>query len=112
MIREFIYSTRFEKSWNKLGLTEDDIRIFEQLILSNPEQGVLIEGTGGLRKVRYALPNKGKSGGVRILYVDFVCYEKIYLVDVFSKNNKDNLTKSEKNDIKKALKIIEENLRR
>jgi hypothetical protein len=112
MIREFIYSTRFEKSWNKLGLTEDDIRIFEQLILSNPEQGVLIEGTGGLRKVRYALPNKGKSGGVRILYVDFVCYEKIYLFDVFSKNNKDNLTKSEKNDIKKALKIIEENLRR
>ena len=39
-----------------------------------------MQGTGGLRKVRFALENRGKSGSVRVVYVDFVVYETIYLI--------------------------------
>lgn len=71
-------------------------------ILSNPQIGSVIEGTGGLRKVQFAL-NEGKSGGIRVLYIDLVVHEQVYLISAFSKGSKDNLTKSQKNEIKKVI---------
>lgn len=47
-----------------------------------------MQGTGGLRKVRFALENRGKSGSVRVVYVDFVVYETIYLITAYTKNEK------------------------
>ena len=82
----------------------------EKYLLKNPQAGAVIQGTSGLRKLRYSLPtnNKGKSGGVRILYVDFVIYEKLYLIDLFGKNEKENITENEKKEFKKIIKIIME----
>lgn len=59
-----------------------------------------MQGTGGLRKVRFAIENRGKSGSIRVVYVDFVIYETIYLISAYSKNEKDNLSKAERNAIK------------
>jgi len=74
---EFIYFKAFDKSWSGMGLTDDDLDELEKIIMDNPNIGRIVEGTDGIRKVRFALPNnKGKSGGARVLYIDYVSYEK------------------------------------
>jgi hypothetical protein len=67
-----------------------------------------MEGTGGIRKVRFPLENKGKSGSVRICYTDFEEYEVIYLITAFTKNEQDNLSAEEKNVLKKLVKALKE----
>ena len=52
----------------------------------------MMVGTGGLRKLRFAFKGKGKSGSARVCYVDFAAFEKDYLIQVFSKDEKPNLT--------------------
>lgn len=60
--------------------------------------------------MRFALPNRGKSGSSRVLYVDFVLAETIYLIFAYSKNEKDNLTDEERNNIKKLIDKLEQSL--
>ncbi len=64
-----------------------------------------MKATGGVRKVWWAR-EKGKSGGIRTLYVDFSKEEHIYFITVFGKNEKDNLTSEEKNLIKIFVKSL------
>ena len=67
-----------------------------------------MQGTGGLRKARVALENRGKSGGARVCYIDFVFAETVYLITVFGKKEKANLSKEERNNIKKAIEASPE----
>lgn len=78
--------------------------------MKNPQIGSVMRGTGKLRKMRFALPHRGKSGSSRVLYVDFVIAETIYLIFAYPKNEKDNLTDEERNAIKKMIERIEETL--
>lgn len=78
--------------------------------MKNPQIGSVMRGTGKLRKMRFALPHRGKSGSSRVLYVDFVIAETIYLIFAYPKNEKDNLTDDERNAIKKMIERIEETL--
>lgn len=64
-----------------------------------------MQGTGGVRKMRFAFPNRGKSGSARVIYVDFEVFEKIFFVDVYQKADKDNLTKAERNTIKSVVEL-------
>lgn len=59
MTRKFVITSIFESQWKKIGLTDDDLRRLQLEILQNPEQGVIMQGTGGLRKIRFALKNRG-----------------------------------------------------
>ncbi len=86
------FSRRAEKR-----LTADELWDAISMIATNPLCGDLIKETGGLRKVRFAAGGKGKSGGVRILYYWFSENAPIFLLDVFKKGEKDNLSKAERN---------------
>lgn len=110
MTRTFIQTDEFVKNWERLGLTDDDMRRLELEILKNPKVGSVIRGTGGLRKLRFSFENKGKSGSTRICYVDFLFLETVYLITVYPKNEKDNLTKAECNNIKKMIDALEKTL--
>ena len=112
MDREFVRLPEFEKQCKHIGLTEDDVKEIESELLINPNVGDVIEGTGGIRKFRFALPNAGKSGGARIVYIDFAFYEKIYLITAFAKSETDNLSKAERNDLKSVIKLLEAELRK
>ena len=107
MKREFIYFKIFDKNWREMGLTDDDLIELENIIMENPTSGKIIQGTGGVRKLRFILPNdKGKSSGARILYVDYFSYEKTVLLNAYSKGEKDSITDSEKNQLKKIVEGI------
>ena len=110
MTRTFIQTDEFIKNWERLGLTDDDLRRLQLEIMKNPQVGPVIQGTGKLRKMRFAFENKGKSGSSRVCYVDFLIHETVYLITVYSKNEKDNLSKAERNEIKKFIDILEKRL--
>lgn len=71
-----------------------------------------MQKTGGLRKLRWALPSTGKSGGLRVVYVDFAYYEKIYLVSAYPKSVKENLSDDDRKQIKKFIKALNDELGR
>lgn len=79
-------------------------------LLRNPKAGEVVKGTGKLRKMRFAFRDEGKRGSTRICYVDFVVQEVIFLITVYPKNEKDNLTKAECIHIKKLIEILEHSL--
>ncbi len=107
LVRGFIESPRFHKRWFELGFSEEDLLELQLVLLDNPKIGPVMQETGGLRKVRYAFEGRGKSGSVRVLYVDFENHERILLLNLFTKDEKENLTKAERNQIKKAMKQLE-----
>ena len=96
MIRTFIEVPLFTKRWREIGLTDDDLLQLQIMLLKDPESGPVIEGTGGIRKVRFPLENRGKSGSVRVCYTDFAEYEVTYLITAFTKKDQENLTDEEK----------------
>jgi len=103
LTRTFIMTPEFYRCWKMLGLNDDHLKELQESILINPQVGKVVQGTGGLRKVRFAINNQGKSGSVRVLYVDLVIYEKVYLIIAYGKNEKDNLSDSEKAEVKKLI---------
>ena len=95
MTRSFVELPVFRERWQDLGLTDADLIRLQAELLADPKVGDVMRGTGGVRKMRFAFEHKGKSGGVRVVYVDFEVYEKIYLITAYTKKEKENLTKQE-----------------
>ncbi|WP_006521422.1 hypothetical protein [Desulfoscipio gibsoniae] len=61
MTREFVILPEFEKSWNKMGLTAENLRELEIYLCLHPENGDVVPGTGGLRKLRWSAQEKAKE---------------------------------------------------
>lgn len=108
MNRTFIEVPTFSRKWKELGLTDDNLRELQKILLDNPKAGDVIQGTGGLRKIRIPLDNTGKRGGGRVIYVDIEYKEIIYFINVYTKNEKDDLTEEEKRAFKAVVKILKE----
>lgn len=88
-----------------------ELKALQEELTINPDKGDLIQGTGGLRKIRVAFEGRGKSGSARVCYVDFAVYEKIYLITVYTKNEKANLTKEERNEVKRLIDILKKTVK-
>ena len=104
MTRTFIEVPLFSKRWKEIGLGEDELRALQIMLLKDPVSGPIMEGTGGIRKVRFPL----QSGSVRVCYTDFAEYEVIYLITAFKKKSQENLTEEEKSVLKKLVKSLRE----
>jgi hypothetical protein len=83
-------------------LTDEDLQALEAMIIAKPNAGAVMRGTGGVRKARFAPPSRhsGKSGATRVCYVAVIELSRVYLLDVFAKNEKDNLSASERNRLR------------
>ncbi|MBQ8229064.1 MAG: type II toxin-antitoxin system RelE/ParE family toxin [Clostridia bacterium] len=110
MTRSFIELPLFRSKWEDLGLTDKDLRRLQESLLADPKIGAVMRGTGGVRKMRFAFEHRGKSGSIRVIYVDFEVYEKIYLLTAYTKNEKDNLTEKEQNELRRLIEILENQL--
>jgi mRNA-degrading endonuclease RelE of RelBE toxin-antitoxin system len=84
-------------------LDDDAFQDFQQLLLANPEAGEVMQGTGGLRKVRYGdvRRGKGKRGGLRVIYYWKVRQDQFWLFTVYDKDEAGDLT----SDQRKALRL-------
>jgi len=75
-------------------------------LAAHPKTGDIMEGTGGIRKLRWAREGKGKSGGVRIIYFYHNNEMPLYLLTLYGKNEKDDLSASERNALAKLARIL------
>ena len=110
MTRTFIETPVFTSKWQALGLSDDNLRDLQNILLENPKFGDTISHTSGLRKIRIPMENKckGKRSGARVIYVDVDIKETIYLVNVYTKDEKTDLTPDEKKTLKAVVKILKE----
>jgi hypothetical protein len=110
MTREFVMMPEFDRQWQRMGLGDDELRELQEILLQNPKTGKVIQGTGGLRKIRIVVEGRGKRGGGRVVYVDFTIHEAVYLITSYPKTEKDDLTKAERNEIAKVIVQLEHSL--
>ena len=76
-------------------LGEESYARLQNHLLDHPESGAIIPGSRGLRKVRWAAKGRGKRGGVRVIYYWHVLPEVITFLDIYPKNEKEDLSKRE-----------------
>lgn len=101
---EFIETSIFTRQIKALA-TDDELRVLQVELIAQPEKGDLIQGTGGLRKVRMATGQQGKSGSARVIYF-LATVETIYLVLAYAKSEKESLTAAEKAELKKLTTLL------
>lgn len=87
-------------------LPEDEIRDLINHLAAHPTSGVIIQGTGGIRKLRWKREGSGKSGGVRVIYYFYNDRYPLFLLTIFSKTEKGNLTQAERNELAKLTHLL------
>ena len=91
---------------------DETYRKLQLELASNPAKGPVIQGTGGLRKVRMAARGKGKSGGARVIYLYLEGPRVIYLIYMYDKGEADDLRPAEKRELKAITEAIKAEYRK
>ena len=102
---EFIETSVFTRLILEL-LTDDSYRRLQVVLEADPEAGQLIRGGGGIRKMRFALPGSGKSGGARVIYYWIRERHQIYLLLAYPKSKKDDLSDKEVKILRSIVKEL------
>jgi hypothetical protein len=102
---EFIETPTFTRMIEGL-LGDEEYRGLQLLLATDPERGDVIRGGGGIRKLRYAVAGRGKSGGVRVIYYWRKANDQIYLLVVYPKSRKDSLSARETAILRSYVKEI------
>ncbi len=92
----------FTKRINAL-LGDEKYRILQNTLVEMPNSGKIIQGSGGIRKIRWGGSGRGKKGGVRIIYYWATKHNQIFMLYAFAKNVRDDLTKDQLSMLRKAV---------
>ncbi|HET9982321.1 MAG TPA: type II toxin-antitoxin system RelE/ParE family toxin [Longimicrobiales bacterium] len=103
---EFIWLRTFQSSAAGL-LGESERKAIEDALLADPRVGPVIPNTGGVRKMRLALPGRGKSGGARVIYYYGAAKGRIYLIAAYAKNVKADLSEADKAAIRRLVEVLD-----
>jgi hypothetical protein len=95
-------TSRYARRVAKL-LPPDEQLAMEVHIIQTPEAHPLISGTGGIRKARWGRPGQGKRGGVRAIYYFASVAGTVYMLDIYAKNRKADLTPDDKRELKRII---------
>ena len=101
-VQTVVETPEYLSAASKAGMTDAERIAAIDFIAANPDAGVVIEGTGGCRKVRIAREGKGKSGGYRIVTYYTRLDAPVFLLTVISKTRQANLTAAQKAELKKG----------
>ena len=89
-------------------LDDDERESLVNYLSSSPHAGDIIKGTGGIRKIRWAREDTGKSGAYRVIYFFHSTDIPLFLLNVFAKNEKANISQAERNDLKQLTGLLVE----
>ncbi len=67
-------------------LSDDEYASLQKTLIANPQAGTLIPGSGGVRKIRWAVRGRGKRGGVRVIYYAKIREGVIWMLTIYAKN--------------------------
>lgn len=101
---QFVEAPAFSR-YREDYLDDEAFAELQRSIATNPEAGDLIPGAGGIRKMRWKDPRrgKGKRGGLRVIYYCFLSDEEIWLLTLYDKNEAIDLTKEQRDQLRRAL---------
>jgi len=110
----FVETSWFTKSLKDFFLTDQDYADLQDYLSEQPEEGDVIGGSGGLRKIRWAdkRRGKGKRGGCRVLYLHLPEHARILLIEVYGKNEQDNFSAEDLKEFKKLIQVYKDTLSR
>jgi hypothetical protein len=96
----------FERDAKAAGVTDEELQAMLAFIARAPLAGDLMAGTGGARKLRHRKEGSGKSGGYRTIHYFAGEDLPIFMIAIFAKGEKDNLSKAERNEVARLLPIL------
>jgi len=99
-----IETSVFTRRINEL-LTDEEYRLLQHELVERPDSGKVIQGSGGMRKLRWGLPGRGKRGGARIIYYWIVDQNTIMMLYAYAKNELTDLTPQQ---IRALRKVVED----
>lgn len=102
----FIEAPAFEKIRVRY-LDDEEYRLLQCLLLAHPGRGDLIRGSGGVRKLRWAMEGRGKRSGLRVIYYWRVSKDSVYLLTIYRKSEISDLTRSEIKVLRNIVRQIE-----
>jgi len=106
-VRRIVALPRYEKQVKRL-LSEQERAAMEARIAADPLAHPLIRGTGGFRKARWSRGSSGKSGGVRAIFYYLVSGDTVFFTLLYAKNDSENLTHDQENELKRLAQAIED----
>lgn len=106
---EFIETTMFTRQIRPIA-SDDELIALQKELIASPGKGDVIQGTGGLRKIRMATGSQGKSGSARVIYY-LATEEIIYFVMAYPKSVKDSLSDAEKAVLKNLTKQLKDEVK-
>jgi hypothetical protein len=89
----------------KLLIDDDSYQQFQIELISHPDKGNIVQGSGGIRKIRLGLTGRGKRGGARILYYWAKNKDQIYMLFAYEKNEMTDLSKNQLSILKKMVEV-------
>ena len=104
LVLTVVESPIFQKLW-PIYWSEEERGEFAAHIAANPDDGVVVRGSGGVRKVRWSRSGTGKSGGVRVIYIVRNEEGEVYLLTLFAKSEKENIPLAVLKEIRRALEV-------
>lgn len=102
---KIVRTHRYVKDIKKLKASAEDVDAMERMIATNPAVGALIQGLKGVRKARFRIGNRGKSGGGRAIYYVVMADDTVLMITAYAKAEKEDLSPD---DRKAILRVLEE----
>lgn len=110
VMQTVVETSAYIASAKDAGMSAGEMTAVVDILAANPEAGEIMPECGGARKLRVAKPGKGKSGGYRIITYYAGDAYPVFLLTVFGKNEKSNLTKAERNALAGLTKKLTDTL--
>jgi hypothetical protein len=89
-------------------LTEEEPAVLVYYLAHNPTAGDLVQGTGGVRKLRWALEGRGKRGGARVMYFYHGTGIPLFALTAYDKSRQDDLSQKDRNDFRQLTRLLAE----
>ena len=88
-------------------MEDEQYRELQAVLMENPQAGAVIQGSGGLRKIRWRLTGQGKRGGVRVIYYGATRRNEIFMLYIYSKNVQSDLTRDQLRQLRQVARGFE-----
>jgi hypothetical protein len=102
-----VETPEFLSSIRKL-MAEEQRTVLVDYLAYNPTAGDLIQGTGGVRKLRWGLEERGKRGGARVIYFFHSANAPLFVLTAYAKNEQADLSQKDRNDFRKLTRLLTE----
>jgi len=103
---QLVRTHTYKRSLKRLRASQADVQVMERNVAGNPLDGDVIPGLGGVRKARFAMQSKGKSGGGRVIYYAVLADDTVIMLLAYAKSAQSDLTAAQKKLIAALVKEL------